>query len=425
MKNTNGFSQNTNGHSSHRLSNPEILVITSYPPRECGIATYSQDLLRALNDKFCDSFSLKVCAVESGKVTRDYPEEVKYVLNSEDPASYVDLAFGINNDSHIAMVLVQHEFGLFRNARVNLFTRFLELLRPAIITVFHTVLPHPEAALKAEVRSIVKLCRAVVVMTNYAAEVLQEDYHLAAAKISVIPHGTHLVSHLDKELLKAKYGLSGRKVLSTFGLLSSGKGIATTLEALPAIVNCHPDIIFLVIGKTHPGVVLAEGETYRDGLEAKVAALKLGGNVRFINAYLPLQELLEYLQLTDLYLFTSNDPNQAVSGTFVYALSCACPIISTPIPHAREVLTENTGILIDFDDSQQLADGVNLIMGSNDLRSAFSSTTLQRIVPSAWENSAIAHALLFQRVAKRATDLGTLGDIVLHYRSPEPLTKTE
>lgn len=418
MNHENKFSRNNNELPFLQVGLPEILVITSYPPRECGIATYSQDLIRGLNNKFRDSFSLKVCAVQSGKVARNYPEGVKYVLDTEDAFSYKALALDINADQNIAIVLVQHEFGLFHHADEDLFIPFLNNLIHPIITVFHTVLPVPEASLRSEVRGIAALCSGVVVMTNHSAEVLQEDYGLPAAKIAVIPHGTHLVRHLDKERLKTKYGLSGRKVLATFGLLSSGKGIATTLEALPAIISSNPNIIFLVIGKTHPGVISTEGEKYRDSLEAKVADLELGAHVRFVNEYLPLQELLEYLQLTDIYLFTSNDPNQAVSGTFVYALSCACPIISTPIPHAREVLCEDTGILIDFDGSRQMADGVNLLMGSKDLRVAFSSNTLQRIVPSAWENSAIAHALLFQRVAERADDLGNLQTIDLHYRMP-------
>lgn len=418
MEANNKFYRENNGRSALRVKLPEILVISSYPPRECGIATYSQDLIKVLNDKFRDSFSLRVCAVQAGKVARIYPEEVKYVLDTEDAFAYTALALDINADQNIAMVLVQHEFGLFHHVDEELFLPFLSNIIPPIVTVFHTVLPVPNAYMRSAVRGITELCSSVIVMTNNSAEVLREDYGLPAAKITVIPHGTHLVRHLDKELLKEKYGLSGRKVLSTFGLLSSGKGIATTLEALPAIIRVDPNTIFLVIGKTHPGVVATEGEQYRDSLEARVASLELGEHVRFINEYLPLEELLEYLQLTDIYLFTSNDPNQAVSSTFVYALSCACPIISTPIPHAREVLSEDTGILIDFDGSRQLADGVNLLLCNKDLREAFRSNTLQRIVPSAWENSAIAHALLFQRVADRANDLGNLREIDLHYRMP-------
>ncbi len=377
----------------------EILFITSYPPRECGIATYSQDLLKALDNKFSNSFSLKVCALEAGATDYAYPDEVKYVLDTTDAGKYIELANTINRDADIKYVMVQHEFGFFQAAGEEAFLQFLYTLTKSVILVFHTVLPKPDAALKEKVRHLAAACAAIVVMTKNSQKILKDDYGIPAQKVEVIAHGTHLVQHLDKDVLKEKYGLTGRKVLSTFGLLSSGKGIETTLDSLPAIIESNPDAMFLVIGKTHPSVVKSEGEAYRDMLEAKVEALSLQSHVKFINRYLPLQDLLEYLQMTDIYLFTSKDRYQAVSGTFSYAMSCGCPIISTPIPHAKEVLRQHTGIIIDFQNPQQLADAVNRLMGDEPLRSAFSTSTLQRIVPSSWENSAIAHALLLQKIA--------------------------
>jgi len=186
----------------------------------------------------------------------------------------------------------------------------------------------------------------------------------------------------NKTWLKKKYDLKGHKVLSTFGLLSSGKGIETTLNALPAIVKAYPEVMFLVIGKTHPGVIKAEGEKYRTMLEEKVVSLNLEKHVKFINHYLELPVLLEYLRLTDIYLFTSKDPNQAVSGTFSYAMSCGCPIISTPIAQAREMLDEHTGIVIEFQHSQQLAEGAISLLNNEALRRNISINTLHKIAPS-------------------------------------------
>ncbi|MEI6062799.1 MAG: glycosyltransferase, partial [Bacteroidota bacterium] len=322
----------------------EILVITSYPPRECGIATYSQDLIRSMNDKFSSSLSMKVCALENGDATYSYPAEVKYVLNTSSVAEYKKMAVTINNDERVKIVLIQHEFGFYR-LQESAFLQFLYELSKPVVIVFHTVLPHPDAELRAKIRSIQAVCDSIIVMTHTSADILVNDYCLPEENISVIGHGTHLVSHLSEKFLKAKYGLTGRKVLTTFGLLSSGKSIETTLDALPAIVKKSPEVVFLVIGKTHPEVVKSEGEKYREMLEQKVKQYELQDHVIFVNKYLPLEELLEYLQLTDIYLFTTHDPNQAVSGTFAYAMSCACPIISTPIPHAREVLTADTGII--------------------------------------------------------------------------------
>jgi hypothetical protein len=236
-------------------------------------------------------------------------------------------------------------------------------------------------------------------MTNNSARILASDYGISMEKISVIAHGTHLVPHLNKEVLKSKFGLDGRKVLTTFGLLSSGKNIETTLDALPLVIKTHPEVMFLIIGKTHPEVVKTEGEKYRNSLEERVKRNKLTDNVKFINSYLALPDLLEYLQLTDIYIFTTNDPFQAVSGTFAYAMSCACPIISTPIPHALEVLTEDTGIIFDFCNSHQLANSVLRLLNDEILRKNLSTNALQKIVSSAWENSAISHTMLFGKVA--------------------------
>ncbi len=377
---------------------PEILFITSYPPRECGIATYSQDLITALNNKFSNSLSIKVYALESGDVNYIYPEEVKYVLKTSLADEYEKLALTINNDNGIKIVLVQHEFGFFK-VQEQAFLQFLFDLSKPVIIVFHTVLPHPDEELISKIQRIAAVSKAIIVMTHNSAGILTHDYGLSRQKISVIAHGTHLVPHLSKKSLKIKYGLKGRKVLTTFGLLSSGKSIETTLEALPAIIKTSPEVVFLVIGKTHPEVVSSEGEVYREMLEQKVKDYAIQDHVIFINKFLALPDLLEYLQLTDIYLFTTNDPNQAVSGTFAYAMSCACPIISTPIPHAREFLTEDTGIIFDFRNSKQLAGGVMRLLNDEPLRRSISSNTLEKIVSTAWENSAVAHAILFAKIA--------------------------
>ncbi len=391
-------------------SHAQILFVTSYPPRVCGIATYSQDLIRALNDKFSNSFRIIVCALESEDHGFVYPPEVHYTLNTTVREEYREIARTINEEENIRIVLVQHEFGLFREQEPSFIDFIREIKKPVIIE-FHSVLPHPDNLLREKVIAIAAASESLVVMTRNSAGVLMDDYGIGEEKISVIAHGTHLVPHLSKEFLKKKYGLKGKKVLTTFGLLSSGKSIETTLEALPAIIRAAPEVVFLIIGKTHPGVLKEEGEKYRNHLESMVSKNKLEDHVRFINSFLPLPELLEYLQLTDIYLFTTNDPNQAVSGTFVYAMSCACPIISTPIPHAKEVLTADTGIIIDFRNSGQLATAAIRLLNDEPLRKNISSNTLQKIVSTAWENSAVAHAMLFEHMA---------GDtLTIRYNIPE------
>lgn len=382
----------------------KIICITTYPPRECGIATFAQDLIRAILSKFGNSYSIKICALESDTEKHTYTEDVEYVLNTSDIAAYTTLTMQLNEDSEVKMVLLQHEFGLYAEQE-EAFLQMLQQLHKPVILVFHTVLSQPSPDLRRRVRRMMAACTNLVVMTQNSHDILLRDYQADEDKITVIPHGTHLVSFRDKNKLKDFYHLSGRRVLSTFGLLSPGKSIETTLDALPAIVEANPSVIFLIIGKTHPGVLRLEGEKYRSSLEAKIKELHLEEHVLFINQYLELPVLLEYLQLTDVYLFTSSDPNQAVSGTFVYALSCGCPIIATPIPHALELLSDDSGIIFDFKNSVQLAEAANHLLADEKLRIKMKLVGLQKTAATAWENVAIAYAFLFRKTDKADEEL--------------------
>ncbi len=388
----------------------EVLVMTTFPPKECGLATYSQDLIKAIHNKFQKSFELKVCAIESHNQELEYNRDVKYVLNTSDRRAFTETAALINKDSAVKLVLIQHEFGLFHRNEKAFLEMLLKLEKP-VITVFHTILPRPNPNLRQNVIDIFGASSSIVVMTENAKKILERDYLIDIDKVTVIKHGTHLVEHSDKVSLKEKYGYRNRKILSTFGLLSAGKSIETTLDALPKIIKTKPEVLFLIIGKTHPNVVEEQGEKYRDSLRKKIKALKLENHVQFVNKYLGLEELLEYLQLTDIYLFTSKDPNQAVSGTFSYAASCGCAIISTKIPHAVEFLSDDSGIVIDFGNSEQLAEGVNRLLFDVKLRDKMRMNALHKIVGTAWENSAVAHAILFEKMSS--------GAINLRYKMPE------
>lgn len=401
------ISQMANNNNSNHLENsklPGLLFITSYPPKQCGIATYTQDLVQALQQQFFNSFNISICPLESENEQHTYEEEPDYVLNVDEPHAFSNLAAGINSNNNISLVILQHEFGFFQKNEQELQQLLQQLSKPVII-IFHTVLPHPNPQLRENVKQLTDAASAIIVMTNFSSTVLINDYEVVKEKITVIPHGTHLVLHKDKNELKKKYNLTGKEILSTFGLLSSGKSIETTLDALPAVIQNNPDVLFLIIGKTHPTVLKKEGERYRNLLKERVEALNLNRYVQFINEFVPLNELLEYLQLTDIYLFTSKDPNQAVSGTFSYALSCGCAVISTPIPHAKEVLGNDTGILFNFGNSVQLADAIQLLLNDEQLRINMGSAGLHRMSSTAWQNSAIAHAQLFKKTSKQPVEL--------------------
>ncbi len=386
----------------------EIILLTSYPPRECGIATYAKDLEQALSEKFGQSFTLKVLPLESKSEQHQYPMGIENVLNTNNTLDFQKASHQINANPNVGLVLIQHEFGLFKDSE-NAFLEFLEFLNKPIAITFHTILPRPTPELKQNVQRMSCLSDAIIVMTQTSAEILIKTYGVPEDKITVIPHGTHLVLYENKDFLKEKYGLKGKKVLSTFGLLGPGKSIETTLLALPGIIAKFPEVVFLIIGRTHPTIVKEEGEIYREFLVNKIHDLGIANQVRFINEFLPLDMLLEYLQLTDIYLFTSKDPTQAVSGTFSYALSCGCPVISTPIPHALEVLQNEAGIIFDFEDSGQLEQSVLHLLENDDAQHKLHLNGLNTAATSAWENAAIAHAKIFEKLGN---------GIHLKYRKP-------
>jgi len=371
------------------MSNQEILVITSFPPRKCGIATYSQDLIHAIEDKYKDGFTIKICALQNKNVSLDYSYQVKYFLKTWIREDYSRLAEAINSDRKIRIIYLQHEFGLYDGELGSYLIDFLDKVNAPVVTTFHTILSSPSAERRHIVRQIADLSAKLIVMTELSAEILKSEYQIAKDKIKVIPHGTHLIKPL-KQVKKPDIPFPNKTILATFGLISEGKSIETALEALPRIVDQFPNVLYLIIGKTHPGVLENDGEKYRDFLHSMVRNLKVEESVLFVNKYLSLEILLEYLQRTDIYLFTSKDPQQAVSGTLAYAMSAGCPVVSTPIPHSLELL-DGAGINIDFQNSDQLANAVILMLSNSKMMEEMRMNALHKINPTAWQNSAIHH----------------------------------
>lgn len=375
----------------------KIVFITSYPPRECGIATYSRDLIEALRTYTRASFEPLVCALESEGRQYCYDAEVGYTLCAASFEDYHRMAGEINADREVRGVFIQHEFGLFGGEYGDhLLLLLYHLNKPAIVT-FHTVLPSPDYQLLKTVRAISEAVDKIIVMTNHAADLLVTHYRIRREKIAVIPHGIHQVpKETSKQLLRRRHGLPvDSRILATFGLLSRGKSIETALQALPSVIDRFPDTLYLVIGETHPEIVKREGEAYRNLLNYMVDELDLGSHVCFIDRYMPTRDLLEYLALSDMYLFTSKDPNQAVSGTFAYALSCGCPVVSTPIPHAKEMLTEDLGILVGFEQPGQFAAAIMELLAAPERLRLMGNRALQVMASSTWSEVAKAHYQLF------------------------------
>ena len=384
----------------------KMLLVSSYPPRECGIATFSNDIVNAVKIVFGDTLPVEVCALQNSDQHFEYNNEVSYILPVDSLEHYRMVAEKINERNDIGLVCIQHEFGLFRGEYGDYILSFILALNKPIVTVFHTVLPNPDEKRKKIVHAIADLSDRIIVLTKNSQTILTTNYSVEKTKTIVIPHGNHNVLWEQKNILKNTYGFSDKIVMATFGLISQNKGIETVLQALPEIVKKNPEVVFLVIGKTHPEIIRQDGEMYRNSLINIVQELHLENNVIFINEYLQLSQLLEYLTLSDIYLFSSKDPNQAVSGTFAYAMSCGCTVVSTPIPHAVEELVNGNGILLNsFESSEEFKNAIVYLIENKEERIAMGKNAFSLSHATNWENIAIQYRLLFDQLTNREEDL--------------------
>lgn len=385
------------------LSNKsKIVFLSTFPPTQCGIATYTQDTIKGITDVFGKSITCEIC--ELVNEPKANPTQA-YTLNTKDKAEYTKVAEEINKDKSVKLVHIQHEFGLFGGNYGDYLLDFLNAVKKPLTYTFHSVIQNPNKELKTFVKLLLSYSNSVFVMTHKSKEILMRDYDIAEDIITCVPHGTHIVIYEAPDQAKEKFNIQDRKVLSTFGLLGEGKNIETGLQALPKIIEKEPNVLYLIIGKTHPNLIIDGVDAYRDKLEAIVEDLNIKDNVRFINEYLDTNELLDYLKATDIYLFTSKDPNQAVSGTFTYAMSCACPMVASKIPHTLEVLTSDCGVLVDIGDADQFSEATIKLLADDELRTQMGINAFTKTRASSWENVAITHMNTYKELMENAVDV--------------------
>ncbi|MFD1604722.1 glycosyltransferase [Flavobacterium artemisiae] len=380
----------------------KIVFLSTFPPTQCGIATYTQDTIKGITDVYGKSISCEIC--ELVKEPKAEPTQA-FTLNTTVREEYAKVAAEINEDENVKLVHIQHEFGLFAGNYGDHLLDFLNVIKKPVTFTFHSVIQNPNDELREFVKLLLSYSNSAFVMTNRSKEILVNDYGIAEEIISCVPHGTHIVIYETPEQAKKKFNFEDRIVLSTFGLLGEGKNIETGLQALPKIIEKAPNVLYLVIGCTHPNLIKDGVDVYRDKLEALVKELKIENNVRFINQYLETEELLDYLKATDIYMFTSKDPNQAVSGTFAYAMSCACPIVASKIPHTKEVLTSDSGILVDIGDVDQFAEAAIKLIADEKLRNEMGINAFTKMRASSWENAAINHMSTYKRLIENPTEI--------------------
>jgi len=377
-----------------------IVYLSTFPPRECGIATFTKDLVDAMARKYNPALKAKVLAIND-KVTDSYPynSQVSRQIISSQIDDYVTLARELNQANEVQLAHIQHEFGIFGGDYGDHLIPFFQVIEKPVIVTLHTVLPNPDEHMRHVVKIILAYAKAVIVMNEFSKQILVNDYEAIAEQIHVIPHGIPYVASANGDKEKAKLGLRDRLVFATFGLLSKGKGIEYALRALPAVVERFPQSLYLILGVTHPAVRKHEGEKYRNFLEEEVKRLSLEDHVRFDNRYLSVDELTTYLRSADIYLATNLDPNQSVSGTLSYALGCGTAVISTSSLYARSIVTPECGFLVKAGDSKEFAQKLLILCQDPKLREEMGKNAYLKTRHMSWPNVALAHFSLYQKYA--------------------------
>jgi glycosyltransferase involved in cell wall biosynthesis len=378
-----------------------IYFLGTFPPRECGIATFTKDLLDAVESHKNPGVACRVVAINDNLYsTYNYPKHVNMKIQQDDPESYFEAADALNKNRKAGAVCIQHEFGIFGGEYGDFIIPFLEELEKPKVVTFHSVLPFhkKERYRRYVVRKIAKYSDKVVVISGYGKDILMNEYGISSKKIEVIPHGIPHMQFGKTEESKKQLGLEGRKVISTFGLISEGKGIHYMIRAMPKIVKEHPEALYLVIGETHPMVRKRSGEKYRQKLKSEVKKHDLKNHVMFYNKYLGLGEICSYLQATDVYITPYCNPHQISSGTLAYAIGAGAACVSTPYLYAKDALRDGRGMLVKFKNPNDIAETVNELLSNHRLRKRVGKNAYKYSRNWTWPRIADSYLHLFDQI---------------------------
>jgi glycosyltransferase involved in cell wall biosynthesis len=373
-----------------------VCLIGTYPPRECGIATFTADLRRSLAS-VSKGVQASVIAITNPSDRFQYPEEVVFVIRQNHLADY-RLAAEYINFSGADIVCLQHEFGIFGGADGRYILELLKNLREPVVTTLHTTLPEPSASLRETLIRVSDLSDRLVVMNSKAGPILRDVYGIPERKISLAHHGVPDVSFIDPNYYKDHFGVEGRLVLLTFGLLNRNKGIETVLEALPGIVNKHPEVVYIVLGATHPEVRRRQGEEYRLSLQRRAHELGIEEHVIFHDRYVSFEELCEFIGASDIYVTPYHSRDQIVSGTLAYAIGMGKAVVSTPYLYAEELLSGGRGRLFDFRDAKALENTLNEMIENEAERHQMRKRAYEFGRQMTWSEVALRYLDLFERV---------------------------
>lgn len=372
----------------------KVAIVGNYPPRKCGIATFTSDLRHAIGS-LESSWPCPVVTVTDPGGSYPYPPEVRFEIPEPDEASYLRAAEFLNL-SRAEVICLQHEFGIFGGPAGSHINALLRRAKIPTVTTLHTVLENPEPEQRHTFEELVDCSSKLVVMTEKGAALLRDVHGVSEEKISVIPHGIPDIPFVDPNFYKDHFGVSGRPVLLTFGLLSPGKGIEYAIRALPQIAAEHPEVIYIVLGATHPNLQRREGERYRHTLEDLTRELGVEENVMFVNRYVDSPELCEFIGAADIYLTPYLNESQITSGTLSYCFGAGKAVVSTPYWHAAELLQDGSGELVPFRDAEAIAEAVLGIFEDHPRRHAMRKQAYLAGRGMIWPEVGRAYAQVFE-----------------------------
>lgn len=400
----------------HYYKHSKICFLSNFPPKECGIATFTKDLVNAMDKSYNAKLKSQVIALNEETDFYNYDHRVVMQINKEDIEDYIIKAKEINKSNKIKIVSIQHEFGIFGGEHGSYLIPFLETIEKPVVITFHSVLPNPDKKRKKIVKFLGDKSAKIIVMANSAIKILNEEYDIPLEKIQLVHHGIPNTSLLPTASFKKKLRLENKIVLSTFGLISRGKGFEYIIKSLPNLVKKYPNIIYLIIGETHPVIRRQEGEKYRNELLQLVNELGLKNHVKFYNKYSTLPELIQNILATDIYICTNLDPDQIVSGTLSYALGCGKAIISTPSIYAKEILSNERGLLTIFKDPDSYENAINQILSNPTLKSKLEKNAYFFGRSMSWPNVASKYLNIFNNITNlKEKTIEYLPQIKLNY----------